>query len=152
MCFVHRDQRQPDPRQAIHRAVAQQPLRRDVQQIKAFLDQVAGDGSRFRRVDFRMQRAGVDTDLTKRRHLVVHQRDQRRDDDRGAGTAQRRHLIADALAATGRHQHKGVAASHHMVDCRILLAAKAGKTENLAQHLRGIAKRGWSRHSAAENL
>ena len=51
----------------------------------------------------------------ERADLVVHQRDQRADDDRdalaGAMANDRRHLVAQALAAAGRHQHQGVAAA-----------------------------------------
>ncbi len=93
-------------------------------------------------IDFGVQRAGVDADLTQGGHLVVHQRDQRRDDNRGAGPYQGRHLVADAFAAARGHQHQGIAPCHDMVDRGVLLTAKAGKAENLAQHLRRIAKRG----------
>ena len=43
----------------------------------------------------------------QRRHLVLHQRDQRRDDDARARADQRGDLVADRLAAAGRHQHEG---------------------------------------------
>ena len=85
-----------------------------------------------------MQRAGGDAELAQRRHLVVHQRDQRRHDHRGAGAAQRRHLVADALAAAGGHQHQRVAAGHHVVDHLLLLAAKGRKAEHAPQHRRWV--------------
>ena len=44
---------------------------------------------------FGMQRGGGDAQLAQRRDLVLHQRDQRRDDHRGARPAQRRHLVAE---------------------------------------------------------
>ena len=53
--------------------------------------------------------------LLERADLVVHQRDQRADDDRdaaaGAVAHDRRHLVAQALAAAGGHQHQRVAAA-----------------------------------------
>ena len=41
-------------------------------------------------------------------HLVLHQGDERCDDDTGALLGQRRHLEGDALATAGRHQSEGV--------------------------------------------
>ena len=138
MRLVDREQREWQARQPLQRAVAQQPLGRDIQQIKLLLDQVARDAARLGRIEIGMQRAGRDAKLAQRRHLVVHQRDQRRDHHRGARTAQRGHLEADALAAAGRHQHQRVAAGDDMVDHLFLLAAKAGKAEHATQHRRGL--------------
>ena len=119
MRLVDREQRELQARQPLQRAVAQQPLGRDVQQIELLLDQVARDAARLGGIEIGMQRAGGHAELAQRRHLVVHQRDQRRDDHRGAGPAQRRDLVADALAAAGRHQHQRVAAgddmAHHLL-------------------------------------
>ena len=125
MRLVDREQRELQARQPLQRAVRQQPLRRDVEQIELLLDQVARDAARLGRIEFRMQRAGGDAELAQRRDLIVHQRDQRRDHHRGAGPAQRRHLVADALAAAGRHQHQRVAAGDDMAHHLLLLAAKA---------------------------
>ena len=144
--LVNSDQRQPQPGQPVDRAVAEQPLGRDVEQVEALLDQVARNGSGFRRIKLGMQRAGVDTDLAQRGNLVIHQRNQWRDDHRGAGPTQRRNLIADAFAAAGRHQDERVAAKHDVVHSSRLLAAKTGEAENLAQHLRGIAEQGVGKH------
>ena len=75
----------------------------------------------------------------ERADLVVHQRDQRADDDRdalaGAMANDRRHLVAQALAAAGRHQHQGVAAAGDVIDDLFLGAAEFAVAEDLAQHL-----------------
>ena len=134
MRLVDREQREPQARQPLQRAVRQQPLRRDVQQIELLLDQVARDAARLRRVEIGMQCAGSHAKLAQRRHLIVHQRDQRRDHHRGAGPAQRRHLEADALAAAGRRQHQRVAAGDDVAHHLLLLAAKAREAEHAAQH------------------
>ena len=141
MRLVDREQRERQARQPIHRAVAQQPLGRDIQQIELLLDQVARDAARLGRIELGVQRAGRHANLPQRRDLVVHQRDQRRDDHGGAGPAQRRHLVADALAAAGRHQHQCVATGDDVVDHLFLLAAKPGKAEHPAQHRRGLLRR-----------
>ena len=65
----------------------------------------------------------------ERADLVVHQRDQRRHHDRhavpGAVAGDRRHLVTQALAAAGGHQHQRVAAADHMLDDR--LPARRGR-------------------------
>ncbi len=144
--LVNGDQRQPQPGQPLDRAVAEQPLGRDVEQVESLLDQVARNGPGFGRIKLRMQRAGVDADLAQRRDLVIHQRNQWGDDHRGSGPTQGRHLITYTLAAAGRHQDERIATKHDVVHSRRLLAAKTREAENLAQHLRGIAEQGVGKH------
>ena len=140
MRLVHREQRQRNPRKPIHRAIGQQSLGGDIQQVQLPLDQVAGDRACLRRIDLGVQRSGVHPNLPKRRHLVVHQRDQWGDDHRCSWPNQGRHLVADALAPAGRHQHQCVATGDHVPHRRILLSAKPGEAEHPVQHLRGIEK------------
>ena len=145
MRFVDRDQRNVQPRQPVERAVAQQSFGRDIEQVQLLLQQVPRDGSRFRRVQFRVQGAGVDPDLAQRGNLIVHQSDQGGHDHRHARPTERGHLVADALAAAGGHQHQGVAARDHVAHRGFLLPAKPGKAEDAMQHTRGI-NRGGRRH------
>ena len=70
-------------------------------------------------------------------HLVVHQRDQRGDDDPGALPHQRRDLVAQGLAAAGGHEHHRVAAADHVVDHVGLEAAELVVPEDGAQHVAG---------------
>ena len=62
-------------------------------------------------VERRVEHGGPHAELGQRRDLVLHQRDQRRDDDREPVQAQGRHLVAQRLAAAGRHQHQRVVAA-----------------------------------------
>ena len=82
----------------------------------------------------------MDAGFLERADLVVHQRDQRADDDRdalaGAMADDRRDLVAQALAAAGRHQHQRVAAAGDVVDDGFLQAAEFGVAEDLVQDLR----------------
>ena len=149
--LVNGEQGERHARQAVHGAVAQQAFGGDVEQVELPFDQVAGDGAGLGGVDFGVQGAGVDADLAQGGDLVVHQGDQRRDDDRGAGADQGGHLVADAFAAAGGHQHEGVAAGHDVADSGVLLAAEAGKAENLAQNLRRIGEHGFGQHSGGGN-
>ena len=138
MRLVDREQCKPQARQPLQRAIRQQPLRRDVQQIELLLDQIPRRAARLRHIEIGMQCGGGHAKLAQRRHLIVHQRDQRRDHHRGAGPTQRRYLEADALAAAGRRQHQRVAAGDDMAHHLLLLAAKAWEAEHTAQHGRRI--------------
>ncbi len=141
MRLVDREQRERDAREPVERAVAEQAFGRDIQQVERALRQITRDLARLVRIKLRVQRAGGDADLTKCRDLIVHQRDQRRDDDRGARPAQRRHLVAQALAAPGRHQHQRIPARHDMTHHGFLGAAKGGEAEHAAEDVRRIGAR-----------
>ena len=79
----------------------------------------------------------MDAGLLERGDLVLHQRDQRADDDgdavAGAVADDRRHLVAQALAAAGRHQDERVAAGADVLDDLFLRAAEVGVAEHLAE-------------------
>ena len=73
----------------------------------------------------------------QRTDLVVHQCNQRRDNDGHAVACvlpgNRRNLIAQRLAAAGWHQHQRIAAFQYMVDDGRLRAAKVGIAKDFAQ-------------------
>ena len=73
----------------------------------------------------------------QRTDLVVHQRNQRRDDDGDAVACvlpgDGGYLVAKRLAAAGWHQHQRIAAVHHMVNDGRLRAAKVGIAKDFAQ-------------------
>jgi len=135
--LVDRKQRQPrrcaQALQLREEARHQQPLRRDVQQIVLAGGEAALDRSRRFGRQRRIQERRADAGLAQRRHLVLHQRDQRRDDDAGAVAQQRRNLIAQRLAAAGRHQHQAVAARSHVGDDVLLRPAEGGVAEHILQ-------------------
>ncbi len=58
-------------------------------------------------------------------HLILHQRDERRDDDRHAVAHQRRELEAERLAAARRHHDDRVVAGEDGLDDLALPLAKA---------------------------
>ena len=74
-------------------------------------------------------------------HLVLHQRDQRRDHHRHAMACMLArnsgYLVAERFAATRGHQHQGVTACTDMLDDGLLRAAKAVVTEDLAEDGKG---------------
>ena len=119
------EQRQP--------AFGDQPLRRHVEQVE-----LTGAGALLHRlrlapVQAGVQERGAHARLAQRGHLVLHQRDQRRDHHADAGTQQRRDLVAQGFAAAGGHEHQRIAAGGHVFDDGGLLSAKGGIAEDVAQ-------------------
>src|SRR5690606_19851770 len=79
---------------------------------------------------------------------VLHERDEWRHDHRGTRPQQGRNLVAQRLAATGRHQDQRIAAAEDMLDDRLLVAAECGVAEHAGEdvewpvgHARMLAKR-----------
>ena len=83
------------------------------------------------------------------RALVAHQGDERRDDDGQVVAGERGQLVAEALAAAGRHHDERVAAVERGLDRVALARAEGGEAEQREQLLgRGVdrrAGRGWAR-------
>ncbi len=87
----------------------------------------------------RVEEPGPHPQRAQRVDLVLHQRDQRRDDHADAVPDQRRDLVAQRLAAAGRHQHQGVAAADDVLDDLALLAAERVVPEDPAQDIESFA-------------
>ena len=66
--------------------------------------------------------------------LVLHERDQRRDDHRQSTVDDSRHPVADALPGPGGRDRKNVASRKHRRHDLCLAGAEFIKAENLAQH------------------
>ena len=66
----------------------------------------------------------VDVELGELVVLILHQRDQRRDDERDARQLERGQLIAERLARAGRHDRERVDAGEHVADRERLAGAE----------------------------
>jgi hypothetical protein len=108
----------------------QHTLGRGVQQHQAAGQQLALDAPRLVAVERAVEEGGGHAGLVQRADLVVHQRDQRAHDHRdalaGAVAHDGRHLVAQALAAAGGHEHQRVAAGGHVLDDLACWPRKAG--------------------------
>ena len=88
----------------LREAFGRRPFGRDVEQVELAVAQRVADRARvFAEAG---QRGGADPEPFGRADLVVHQRDQRRDDDPGAVPRQRRQLVGQRLARAGRHHRQ----------------------------------------------
>ena len=112
MRFVDREQRDRQPVEPGEKAVGEQPLRRDVEKVDLAGSGPTADPALLLGRQAGVQELGADAELTQRRHLILHQGDERADDDGGAVAEQGRDLIAQRLAAAGGHDDERVAAAH----------------------------------------
>ena len=124
--LVNGDQRQRAALQQRQGARLHESFRGDVDQTQLAIEQGGLGRCLFFGRQGRVEVGGGDAELAQRRHLIGHQRDQRRDHHPGAGTQQGRDLVAQRLAAAGRHEHEGIAPAGDGVDDRLLLATKGG--------------------------
>ena len=135
--LVDREQGQARPAQQVQGALLHEPLGGEVEQVVVPGQQSALHGSGLFEVQGGVQVRGADAHRLQGLHLVLHQRDQRGDDDAGAFPQDRRDLVAQGLPAAGGHQHDGVAPGGDPVDDRGLVPAEGVVAEDGAQDLQG---------------
>ena len=141
--LVHRHHRDGQRGGQCPEAGAGQPLRRDVQQLVRPSAGLCHDLRHFGGVQRAVQAGGGHAGLFQRRHLVFHQRDQRRNDQRDARPQQRRQLVADGFSAAGGHDAEHVAPRQQPVHQRLLAGAEAVVPEILFEC--GQFVHGWPR-------
>ena len=112
-----------------------EPLRSDVDEVD-----LAGEQCRLDRAALVGPLRGVEVlgahaDCAERIHLVVHQRDERRDHEPRAAAHECGDLVAERLARPGGHEHEGVAPGHDAVDDLALPAPERLVAEHPLQHL-----------------
>jgi len=138
--LVDREQRDARTIEQLEAAGREQSFGRHVEQVEFAGDERTFDRGGFARAERRIQECRPHAELAQRFHLVVHQRDQRRDDDAGAVAHERRNLVAQRLAGAGGHQHQRIAAGDDVIDDGRLVAAERVVAEHVAQHGTRIAR------------
>src|SRR4051794_6551477 len=129
-----RDLRLAEPREE---TLVVEALRRDVQQPELTATQAVGDIARLGGVQARVEPRRIDALTGKQVDLILHQRDQRRDDHRHAVEHQRRQLVAEALAAAGREDGERRAARKERFDHLLLTGAERRPAEAVGEKLGG---------------
>jgi len=84
-------------------------------------------------LEFRLRRR--DAVVAQLRHLVAHQRDQRRHHDGEAVAQQGRELVAQRLAAAGRHDGEHVVSGQDRLDDLGLAGPEGAEAEHAAQQV-----------------
>ncbi|CFE02616.1 Uncharacterised protein [Bordetella pertussis] len=122
-------------------AVGQQALRRHVEQVQLAGQECLLDLARHAPILGGIEKRGPHPQFGQGVDLVLHQGDQGGNHDTGAFAHQRGHLVAQRLAAAGRHQHQRVAAADDVLDDGLLVATEGFVTENARKHAQGARVR-----------
>jgi len=121
--LVHRDEGRLRAAQPVQEAVHHEALGRDVEQLHAAGVDGAHDGRTLGAILAAVDHGRRHAGLAQPVHLILHQRDQGRDDDGEPAQVRGRRLVAERLAAAGGQDDERVTAGQNTVD-RLLLKRK----------------------------
>ena len=116
MRLVDGDQRQLHAVQPFQNVWPQQGFGCDIEKVQRAVMNVAPQRAPLVGWQVRIERCRPHARLPQGRHLVGHERQQRRHDEPHAGPRDGGDLVAERLAAARRHQHEGVVAGNDMLD------------------------------------
>ena len=116
MRLVDGQQAHLEPAQEALERLGVQRFGRDVEELQPPARGLGADGLFLLLGQRRVVEGRRDPELLERIDLVLHQRDERRYDECHALEAQRRHLVAKRLAATGRHEDQAGLAGEDVLD------------------------------------
>ena len=136
--LVNGEQRNVHTPQQGQRALLGQAFRGDVQQV-----QLAPVQGLFHLADLGRAQGGIEVtrvyaQLAQGVHLVLHQRDQGRNDHPATRAREGGNLVAQGFAAAGGHQDQGVAAPDQGVDDLVLGWAEGLVTKGIAKNFQGV--------------
>ncbi len=133
----------PDVGEEIHEARLPEPLGRRVDEARLPGRDACEARRRLlrgeRRVDERRGRRDLRRQLV---HLVLHERDERREHERRLGAQHRRELIRERLSRAGRHERERVAACDRGAYDVLLPRPEGVEAEEVAQRCEEIAQAG----------
>ncbi len=152
MRLVDREQRDVGPVEELSGRVHAQPLGGQIQEVELAREERRLDPHALRAVLRRVEERGAHSEGGQGIHLVLHERDERRDDDARAGANEGGDLVAQRLAAAGRHEHESVAARDDLLDDLGLLAAERVIAEDTVQDLERVRARGGGRVDCAHGV
>ena len=109
------------------------PFRREIEQLKPLLIEILHHAVLFNPGEAGVKRRRRDLSLLQAGDLILHQRDERRDDQGQPGQEGRRQLIAERLALPGRHDRHRIAPSQHCANDLLLARPKLRKPELFAE-------------------
>ncbi len=144
MRLVDGNQRQPALGQHFRKAAHPQPLRRNKQELQISIQIIHARLARHRPFQAGVDPRHLEAKRAEFGRLVFHQRDQRRNHQRRPAPGQRRKLIAQRLARTGRHHQQQVASGHRgAADC-LLVGAKTREPKCGSKQISQVGRIGGS--------
>ncbi len=105
------------------------PFRCKIEQLHAPLLEILKDETLFQPGESGMKRRNRDLALLHGRHLILHQRDERRDDQRQPRQNGRRQLVAEGFALPRRHDPHDIAPGQHGANDFFLTRSEGRKPE-----------------------
>ena len=135
MRLVDREQRQRHFVEHVEEILIEHSLRCNVKQLQLTRPQVPFYLTLGVLVETGVEERGTHAKLMQCLDLVLHQGNQRRYDNGSTGADQCGNLVAQRLAAAGRHQHQCITTRDDLVDDRLLLAAKCRVTKYVIENL-----------------
>ncbi len=141
MCLVDRESANTQTLGQLEKTRREYPFGSGEDEVMMAGGNLALRAANLREIHAAMQRDGWIAAGAQGIDLVLHERDKRRDYDVGASGDRRRHLVAERLAAPGRHHYQRIAAIQTCLDRLCLQRAKTLKTPETAQ--RGEDFVGW---------
>ena len=133
--LVDRQQGRLDPRHHLDEPAAAEPLRGDVDEVVPPRLDLVNPRELLGRVERAVDQRGPDSPLRQGIDLVFHQGDERADDQGQAGQKERGQLVAEALAASGRHHAEDIALPQDLFDHLALTRPEPLQAEALAERL-----------------
>ncbi len=135
--LVDREQRDRRLGQLGEEALVVEPLGCDVEELQAAGAEAVGDVACLGLLDARIEPRCIDALEHERVDLILHQRDQRRDDDGDAVEHQGGELIAEALPGSGGEHRERGAAGEERLDDALLARSEGAEAEPGLEHLAG---------------
>ena len=134
MRFVHHDQADAAfTDDAAQRAF--EPFGSDVHQFQLAATQLRQGSLALVALQAGVDHGGAKAEPHQRVHLILHERDERRNDQHRSRQDSGRNLEGDRLAGAGRHDADAVAAAQHRIDEMSLAGAELAVPEHLFEHL-----------------
>ena len=139
MRLVDREQGEPAAGEEVEEAQSLEPLGGHVDEVELALTHGALDAHRLLEAERRVEDGRAHPELTRAATWSCISAMSGETTDRQAVEAQGGNLVAERLAATGRHEDERVAAGQDVADHLLLQAAESGVAPDLAQHVERVA-------------
>ena len=133
--LVDGDQGQIDALEECQRVLLQQAFGGQVQQVERARPHRVDDAPLFVVREGRIQERRAYAELPQGADLILHQRDERRDDKTDSGLNDGRQLVAQGLAAACGHDDQRIAARERGGENLFLILAKIGIAVDLPQEV-----------------
>ena len=130
MRFINSEQGYRHAIEHLQTALSQQPFRCHIEQIEFALSQRTFNAQGFIEALAGIEKRSAYAQLTERINLILHQRDQWRDDDTAAIAQQGRNLITQGFTAASRHEYQRITAARNQFNDIRLRTAKHWITEH----------------------